>query len=186
MGDGTHPDLPATLEAAEMARLSNAGIPTRSWAGMERKEARVDAVRAVVVAGEWIQGRTSPALAAAWDVSESAVRAYYSEVLRGLLRDTMESREELRAELSNSLQVILRGAMEDRDYRAAILAVKTRAQILGMLVNQHEVRSFDAMLRGVGSMSKEELADRAREIADKIQQRIAIDVEAHDKEPDNG
>lgn len=139
----------------------------------------------LIVSGEWVHGSTTAELAAKWSLDDSTVRRHHSEALRLLRRDIGWDAETARAELASTCDRLVRAAMSMRgithiynpdskkverfdwpapDIKGAAIALKLRAQALGLLV-QHSKIELERAERSLASKSPEELAAEAESIA---------------------
>lgn len=91
----------------------------------------------MMTAGEWRTGQSHALLAARYGVAPATVR-HWSAQASQLIRLSMGDGEEVRARLAAMLEGYAATAMESTDVRAATGAVRTLAELLGLITQRHE------------------------------------------------
>ena len=109
-------------------------MPDRSRA---TKRERVDHIEALMLAGEWVRGKTGPGLAKEWGVHPGTVEHDAAEASRRI-RDAM-SDEEYRSICIADLHRITDSAIESEQYTPAVNAVRLRLEARALLKQRHEV-----------------------------------------------
>lgn len=99
-------------------------------------DSRVLEVMRMMTAGEWRTGPSHVLLAEKYGVAESTVRNWATQASQ-LIRLSMGDGEEVRARLAGMLETLAGDAMKS-DPRAATAAVKTLAELLGLITQKHE------------------------------------------------
>jgi hypothetical protein len=145
----------------------------RARPSREEVDAQVAEVEAMMLAGEWLAGRSHRACAERWGVSVDVVEQRAREAGRSIRRNV--DREAVTAAMIASLDTIVGLAVaekrpRDRDLRAAVAALDLRARLLGLVTTKVDVRQD---LKG---LSDEELQARIdAEIAAKAERESGGD-----------
>ena len=100
---------------------------------------RVRHIAELMSRGQWQSGITDYQLAGEWNVSVKTIQNYASEAHRRLAAPFKDV-EQLRDGALVFLNGLAAEARAARDYNASATAVRTAAQITGMITNRHEVR----------------------------------------------
>jgi hypothetical protein len=134
----------------------------------EYKRERVRYIANLMSCGEWRTALVS-VLASAWNVDPSSVRLDAAEASR-YVRAALGDPEQIRATASAFLETIAQEARANGDRRSAVAAVRTLAEISGVLTHRTEVTGANGgpIRVDLRSMSDEELQRRVIEVSAQV------------------
>jgi hypothetical protein len=157
---GENPAAAAAREAARKRRehlASLAGNARRRPLGTKRRreledeegrtltERRIDVIVEDMVNGMWVTGMSHRELAEAWGIGIDRIEALATQayhVIRRLVRETPEQRDEMRSRIVVSIERIARkaeGRGSKNGYRDALKGYELLAQVHGLIRNRVEV-----------------------------------------------
>ena len=125
-------------------------------------EKRIDAILSAMVNGEWITGVSHAQFAELFDVGLKSIEIYAAEasrIIRRYYREDKDARAEYLARHCQSMERLAQKAEalgSKRGYRDAIEAVKTLAQLQGVLKTSFEVDIEDQRLRQFDGWTRDE------------------------------
>lgn len=113
----------------------SANLPARVAPGTPIE--RIQAIKAMMLAGEFERGETGAALAKQWGVSEETVRQA-ANAASAIIRSAM-SDDDYRSEIIGRVDELVEMARSGRDIAAALNGLKLMLEARGLLKQRHEV-----------------------------------------------
>ena len=125
----------------------------RGFERTDERAKRVAHIRELMLAGEWVRGRTGRELAAEWKLAYSTVREDAARAASDI-RSGMPD-EQVAAMVEADLETIVRIAVETGDVKGAVAALRLRLEARGMLKQRVEV---SVEQHDMGTLARDTLA----------------------------